>query len=440
MSGEFHPLTGRRDRHYHAGYGRDAPRPAVLAAPNPMTDTVADIYSPDAYVDGPPHKAFARLRRERPVCWQDVPGQAGYWAVLRHADVVHVARHPELFSASDGGVVIEDLDPASLEAMRDMLLAMDPPRHTAYRKPVSPEFKARVIGRMEDQIRAITVGILDPIRSRVTAGCGAEVEFVHEVCAHLPSAVVGRLLGLPREDWPAVHALAERNSGGQDPDIAQPSERGSSSVEMAIYAMGFAARRREMPPQEDLTDVLLGSRFDGRLMTDVDFGRFFVQLVTAGNDTTRTMLSSGLLALLQHPEQMEAVRRRPEAIPATVEEVLRWANPLHYFRRTAVADAEIGGQAIAAGDKVAMVYTSANRDEAVFDDPQSFDITRSPNPHLSFGIGAHFCLGVHLARLEGRVFFEELLSRFGPIELAGEPRRQRSNLNNALKSLPVRLA
>ena len=405
-----------------------------------MTDTATDIYSPDVYVDGPPHEAFSMLRREQPVCWQDVPGQAGYWAVLRHADVVHVARHPELFSASAGGVVIEDLEPASLESMRDMLLAMDPPRHTAYRKPVSPEFKARVIGRMEERIRAITAGILDPIHARVASPAGVEVEFVHEVGAHLPSAVVGELMGLPREDWATIHALAERNSGGQDPDIADPSERGSSSVEMAMYGMGFAARRRAMPLQEDLTDVLLGSPFDGRLMTDVDFGRFFVQLVTAGNDTTRTMLSSGLLALLQHPEQLAEVRLRPEAIPGMVEEVLRWANPLHYFRRTAVTGTEISGQPIAAGDKVAMVYTSANRDEAVFDDPHSFDITRSPNPHLSFGIGAHFCLGVHLARLEGRVFFEELLARFGRVELAGEPVRQRSNLNNALKSLPVRLA
>ena len=405
-----------------------------------MTDTTADIYSPDVYVDGPPHEAFLKLRRERPVCWQDVPGQAGYWAVLRHADVVHVARHPELFSASEGGVVIEDLEPASLESMRDMLLAMDPPRHTAYRKPVSPEFKARVVGRMEERIRAITAGILDPIHTRVASSAGVEVEFVHEVCAPLPSAVVGELMGLPREDWATIHALAERNSGGQDPDIAEVSERGSSSIEMAIYGMGFAARRRDMPRQGDLTDVLLSSPFDGRPMTDVDFGRFFVQLVTAGNDTTRTMLSSGLLALLQHPEQLAAVRRYPESVPGMIEEVLRWANPLHYFRRTAVTDTEISGQPIAAGDKVAMVYTSANRDEAVFDDPQSFDIGRSPNPHLSFGIGAHFCLGVHLARLEGRVFFEELLARFERVQLAGEPMRQRSNLNNALKALPVSLA
>ncbi len=392
------------------------------------------LHRGETYVHGAPHELFARLRREQPVVFQPMDDEPGYWAVLRHADVVHVAKHPEIFSASEGGVVIENLDPQSLEQMRDMLLAMDPPRHTAYRRPVSPEFRARVIARMEPRIRTITREILDR-----AAAIGPDVEFVHDVCAHLPSQVIGELMGLPREDWPAIHAMAERNSGGQDPDIAEAADRGSSSVDMAMYGIGFAATRRAMPVQGDLTDLLLGTEFDGELMTDIDFGRFFVQLVTAGNDTTRTMLSSGLLALLEHPGQLALLRRRPELTPLAVEEILRWANPLHYFRRTALVDTELGGEAIAAGDKVAMIYTSANRDEAVFDDPQAFDITRDPNPHLSFGIATHFCLGVHLARLEGRVFFEELLSRFAGIALTGEPRRQRSNLNNSLKTLPVRL-
>lgn len=393
------------------------------------------LHRPETYVDGAPHELFTRLRREEPVVWQEMDGEPGYWAVLRHADVVHVAKHPEIFSASEGGVVIEDLDPPSLEQMRDMLLAMDPPRHTAYRRPIAPEFKARVIGEMEDRIRTITREILDRAES-----IGSELEFVHDVCAHLPSQVVGELMGLPRDDWPAIHAMAERNSGGQDPDIAEAADRGDSSVDMAMYGIGFAAKRRAMPEQGDLTDLLLGGEFDGKQMTDIDFGRFFVQLVTAGNDTTRTMLSSGLLALLQHPDQMAMLRTDPALIPSAVEEILRWANPLHYFRRTAVVDTELGGKSIAAGDKVAMIYTSANRDEAVFDDPQAFDITRSPNHHLSFGIATHFCLGVHLARLEGRVFFEEVLGRWASIELNGEPRHQQSNLNNSLKSLPVRVA
>src|SRR5690606_17322557 len=231
-----------------------------------------------------------------------------------------------------------------------------------------------------------------------------------------------------------------------DPDLAPDSADGNyasggdGSAQMAMYAMQFAARRRNEEPREDLTTLILGSQFGGEPMTDVDFGSFFVQLVTAGNDTTKTMLSSGLLALLQHPDQLAELRADPSLMPGAVEEILRWANPLHYFRRTATADTVLHDVGIGAGDKVAMYYTSANRDEDVFAEPQTFDIHRSPNPHLSFGIAEHFCLGVHLARLEGKVFFEELLAAFGTIELTGDPVRLRSNLNNSYKKLPVRLA
>ncbi|MEO0494815.1 MAG: cytochrome P450 [Actinomycetota bacterium] len=393
------------------------------------------IADPDTYVDGPPHERFDALRASEPVTWVEMDGEPGYWAVLRHADVVHVAKHSEIFSATEGGVVVEDLEPASLEQMRDMLLAMDPPRHTAYRKPVAPEFKARVIAELEGRVREVVTGILDHADE-----VGPDVEFVHDVCAHLPSQILGEIMGLPAGDWPAIHAMAERNSGSQDPDVSDGRERGSASVDMAIYAMQFAAARREAGPQGDLTDVLLGEEFDGHLMTDVDFARFFVQLVTAGNDTTRTMLSSGMLALLDHPEQLAALRTDPAGVPKAIEEILRWANPLHYFRRTAVTDTDLGGQRVNAGDKVAMLYTAANRDPEVFDEPHAFDVTRDPNPHLSFGIATHFCLGVHLARLEGWVFFEEALRRWPSIELAGAPTRQRSNLNNSLKTLPVRLS
>ena len=175
-------------------------------------------------------------------------------------------------------------------------------------------------------------------------------------------------------------------------------------------------------------------------MSDIDFGSFFVQLIVAGNDTTKAMLASGLLTLLQHPDQLAEMRADRSLIPGAVEEIIRYDNPFHYFRRTALADTELSGTRIAAGDKVVMYYTSANRDEEVFHDPQLFDIHRSPNPHLSFGIAGHFCLGVHLARLEGRVFFEELLDAFPTIELIGEPVRIRSNLTNSLKRLPVRLS
>ncbi|MGZ6908512.1 MAG: hypothetical protein ACXVJ7_12665 [Acidimicrobiia bacterium] len=256
-----------------------------------------DLYDPDGYVAGPPHEVFTRLRSDQPVVWQDMPGQPGYWAVLRHADVVRVAREPQLFSAATGGVVLEDLPPESLAMMQDMLLAMDPPRHLTYRRNVSPEFTPRTMARLEPRIREICRTIMD----EVVPGPGpVTVDFVHDVCAKLPSQVVGELMGIPREDWPRIHHWSETNSGGQDPDIAAAYAADAAmgaTVEMAMYAIELAGRRRT-EPAEDLTTLMLGVEVDGQPMTDVQFGSFFVQLVTAGNDTTRTMLSSGLLALL----------------------------------------------------------------------------------------------------------------------------------------------
>ncbi len=391
-----------------------------------------DLYDPGTYIGAPPHAVLAELRRTQPVYFQEMSGEPGYWAVLKHADVVHVAREPKLFSASEGGVMLENLAPAQLDMMRNMLLAMDPPRHVDYRRPIAPRFKARVIAGMEDQIRAICREIMAAATEQ------GDVEFVHDVTSALPSRVIGQLMGLPPDDLPFIHRLAEMNTSSQDADYASDVSQGT--IDMAMYAIQFAAVRRQEAPREDLTTLLLETDFNGRYMTDIDFGSFFVQLVTAGNDTTKTMLSSGLRVLLDHPDQLADLRVDRSLVPGAVEEILRYENPLHYFRRTATADTELRDVEISAGDKVVMFYTSANRDEDVFDDGQRFDIRRSPNPHLSFGIAEHFCLGVHLARLEGRVFFEELLATFPTIELTGEPVRIRSNLNNALKALPVKLA
>jgi len=391
------------------------------------------LADPATFADGVPHEAIAELRRSTPVAWQEMDGAPGFWAVLTHADVVTVAREPLLFSASEGGVVLEGLDPDTLEMMRHMLLAMDPPQHVEHRRPLAETFKAKVIADMEPQIRTTCREIL------ADAAAAEEVEFVHDVTARLPTQVMGRLMGVPVDDWDLLHRLAERQTSGQDPEVTGGEPDHSASIEMAMYAIELAAARRAEPPREDLTTLILEADFGGQPMSDVDFGSFFVQLVTAGNDTTKTMLSSGLLALLQHPDQLSDLRADPSLVPSAVEEILRWANPLHYFRRTATAHTRLHGVEIAAGDKVAMHYTAANRDDEVFDDAQRFDIRRSPNPHLSFGIGEHFCLGVHLARLEGRVFFEELIARFADIELVGDPVRLRSNLNNSYKRLPVRL-
>lgn len=402
-----------------------------------MTTTAGrvDLADPDTFVSGVPHDAIADLRRTDPVHWQPMAGQSGFWAVLRHADVVQVARNPEIFSSAAAGVVVEDLGSDALARMRNMLLGMDPPRHHIHRAPLSPHFRPRMMAALEQHVRDICREIVADARER------REVEFVHDVAARLPTQVIGELFGIPRQDWAYLQKLAEITTSSQDPDLYGPDNaEGQAGAEMASYAMDFARSRRRSDRADDLTAEILAADFGGSPMSDVEFGGFFVQLVTAGNDTTKGMLSSGLLTLLRHPDQLARLRADPTLLPGAVEEIIRYDNPLHYFRRTALVDTELSGTRIAAGDKVAMYYTSANRDERVFADPQAFDICRKPNPHLSFGMGGHFCLGAHLARLEGRVFFGELLDAFGTVDLTGEPVRVRSNLNNSLKKLPIRLA
>ena len=389
--------------------------------------TELDLSDPDTYVTGPPHELFSELRRTTPVFRQET-ADGFYWAVLKHADVEQVARQPELFSSAAGGVVLEDLPSDRLEQMRGMLLAMDPPRHREVRRPLVARLTPKQIAQLEEDIRAICRDVF--------AAADGQVDFVDDVAAKLPTRVIGQVMGLPPEDWDRIHALAERITRGQDPAYADDAQSaGTASQEMGGYAYTFAVERAaSADPPDDLTTVLLSAH------DPIAFASLFVQLVTAGQDTTATLLSSGLLALLQHPDQLAVLRDDPTRIPRAVEELLRYANPLHYFRRTATRDTELRDVTISAGDKVAMYYTSANRDEDVFHDPQRLDVTRWPNRHLSFGVAEHFCVGAHLARLEAQLFFEELFTAYPAIELVGEPVRLRSNLNNALKSLPISLA
>jgi cytochrome P450 len=394
---------------------------------------LGDLHDPAWYLGDDVHQTFAELRRSDPVHWQDVPGESGYWAVLRHADVVHVSRHPELFSSWRGGVLLEDPDPVVLEETRRMLLVMDPPRHTAYRQPLAPHFGRRVIGRMEGQVRNRCRDVL------AAAADKGEVDFCHDVAGPLASETIAEIMGLPHEDTAMIRRWAEIALGGQDEEVVA-SYPGNAALDMVVYAIDWASRRRAMPRQEDVTSLLLESTFEqGEPMSDVEFGSFFFQLVTAGNDTTRTLISSGTEQLIRHPEYVEALRQDPGLVSSAVEEILRYCNPVHYMRRTATGDTELGGQQISTGDKVAVYYTSANRDEAVFTEPQVFDIRRTPNAHVSFGIGLHFCLGAQVARLQARVFFEELLSGFSTMELSDTPVKVRSNLTNGYRRLPVRL-
>jgi cytochrome P450 len=395
--------------------------------------TVVSLADPATYADGAPHELFARLRQSSPVAWQpdrSQPDRGGYWAVLSHAGVEEVARQPLLFSSAEGGVVLEDLDPPRLDQMRGMLLAMDPPRHREVRRPVVARLTPRLVQRLEASVRDICREVL------TTAVASGDVDVVTDLAAPLPTRVIGALMGLPRADWEHVHTLATQITRGQDPEFAtEPGAAGKASQEMGLYAYAFASERVDVDdPPDDLTTVLLASH------SPAEFASLFVQLVTAGQDTTQTLLGNGVLALLEHPDQHAALRADPGLVPSAVEEMLRWGNPLHYFRRTATADTTVEGVEIHAGDKVAMYYTSANRDEKVFDDPHAFDVRRSPNRHLSFGLGEHFCVGAHLARLEAHVFFTELLATTSRIERTGEHRWVRSNLNNSLRTLPARLS
>lgn len=384
-----------------------------------------DLSDPDNYVDGPPHDVFAELRRTDPVHWND--GAERCWAILKHADVEQVARAPLLFSSAEGGVVLEDLDAPRLEQMRGMLLAMDPPRHREVRRPIVARLTPKQVAKLDADIRSICRDIF--------AGADGDVDFLADVAAKLPTRVVGQVMGLPTDDWDRIHHLAERITRGQDPAYADDAESaGKASQDMGAYAYMFAVDRAALSEQpDDLTSVLLAAH------DPVAFASLFVQLVTAGQDTTATLLAGGLLALLDNPEQHAALRAEPSLLPSAVEEMLRYANPLHYFRRTATEDTDIRGVKIAAGDKVAMYYTSANRDEDVFRDPQRFDVRRNPNRHLSLGTAEHFCVGAHLARLEAHIFFDELLATYAAVTLTARPVRLRSNLNNALKSLPLHL-
>jgi cytochrome P450 len=393
-----------------------------------------DLYDPDGYVAATPYAAFAKLRRGDPLHWQATPDGDGYWMVLRHADVVAVSRDAETFSSARGFVVIEPLSEEQLGMMRMTLLGMDPPEHAKYRRLLLASFTPRMVAGLEPRIRELTRGILARAAER------RDVEFVEEVAGELPVQVIGELLGVPADDRPRLRAWAAQLTGSQDPELNPGGAAAApqASIEMAIYAMGLAAARRGQHGA-DLTTVAVNGVVDGHAMTDVEFGSFFVQLATAGNDTTRNLLSSGLRALLDHRDALAALRADPRLVPAAVEEMLRFEAPLHYFRRTALRDVELGGKKIREGQRLALMYTAANRDEAVFAEPDRFDVARDPNPHLAFGIGEHFCLGAALARLEGRVFFEELLAAFPSIEPNGAPRRLRSNLNNALKALPVSL-
>jgi cholest-4-en-3-one 26-monooxygenase len=402
--------------------------------PGIRAPTLADVelYDPDLYARGIPHEAFEVLRREAPVHFHREPNGRGFWAITKYDDVVTVSKDPGRFSSHRGGTNIQDYPPEELSTIQLLMLNMDPPQHNKFRRLVSQGFTPRVIARLEPRIREIARTILDGISP--SGNC----DFVRSVAAELPLQVIAELIGIPQEDHGKVFDWSNRLIGFDDPDFQTTLDDGKqAAMEMWIYANSLSEVRKGKAG-DDLVSILMNGEVDGARLSEMEFDSFFLLLAVAGNETTRNLISGGMLALMEHPEQRDRLVRDPSLVPSAVEEMLRWVTPVVHFRRTAMRDTEIRGVKIKENDKVVVYYASANRDEDVFPDPFQFDVGRSPNEHLAFGVGQHFCLGNNLARLEIRVMFEELLRRLPDIELAGPVRRLRSNFINGLKELPVR--
>ncbi len=397
------------------------------------TGTIVDLYSADTYAQSMPHEAFTALRKHDPVLWHTEPGGPGYWALTRYEDIVTISSDSSLFSSERGGTNIEDMPEDAMTLLRTILINMDPPRHTKYRRLVATGFTPKIVSQTEPHVREITKRIVDNIARK------GSCDFVTDIAAQLPLAVICEMLGVPEEDHAKVFDWSNRLIGFDDPEYNTSAEDGRiAATEMFVYAHGLAAERKARP-KADIISILMGTEIDGDLLSEADFDGFFILLAVAGNETTRNLISGAMLALIEHPEQRARLLADPALMTTAVEEFLRWVSPLIYFRRTLSRDVVVGGQQMREGDKVAMYYPSGNRDEAIFEAGEAFDITRSPNPHMAFGGGgSHFCLGASLARLEIRCMFEELLRRLPDIELDGPVQRLRSNFINGIKHMPVR--
>jgi cytochrome P450 len=398
---------------------------------------VPDLGNADAYADGFPYEVFAQLRRAQPVAWCPEPpntefaGGPGFWVVSRHADVVEVSKRPDVFSSHAGTAAIRDISPAELALLQQMMLNMDPPEHSQIRKIISHAFTPRTVQGMHDSIVAHAESVIAGL------GEGGDFDLVPSFSAEMPLLVLADILGVPSEDRHLLFDWTNRMVGFDDPAVVDKGSYVSAFIELFTYAANLTHDKRESPT-DDVWSMIVNAEVDGERLSNDDLDRFFQLLVIAGNETTRNLLNAFVLTMVEHPDQMRLLREKPELLPSAIEEVLRWRPPILQFRRTALSDYELGGVQIKAGDKVVICYASANRDEAVFENADVFDITRAPNPHLAFGIGQHFCLGNAVARLEARVLLGMLLDTFDNIEVTGEPVLLRSNFVNGITALPVR--
>ncbi|GGM59808.1 cytochrome P450 [Longimycelium tulufanense] len=428
------------------------------------------IVDPDTYVHGVPHAALAALRYRVPVVWCEEPAVdswpagPGFWAVLRHAEVRTVLRASRTFSSQLGATQIRDpATPAQLAYVRRMMLNLDPPEHTRLRGLLTAAFTPRAVARLEERIRHRAYELVRAVTER------GECDFATEVAADLPLLTLAEMFGVPESDRWLMYDWSNRVIGYQDPEYAVSAvfDGGAGATPMARRALALRPRpdaRGRMPnprtrsgmpdlyayahelgeykrrhPGADVMSVLMGQvDADGGRVSLEEFENLFWLFSVAGNETLRNGLPGGLLALLRHPEAFARLRTEQALLSTAVEEMLRWWTPVMHFRRTASRDVELGGATIRAGQKVVVWFSSANRDERVFDEPDRFDPARRPNDHLTFGYGPHFCLGAHLARVQMRALFAAVSDLWSKVELAGEVVRLRSNFQNGIKHLPIR--
>jgi cholest-4-en-3-one 26-monooxygenase len=391
-----------------------------------------ELHDPEVFVRGVPHDALRLLRKEAPIHFHEEPEGPGFWVVTKYEDIVTVGKDPGRFSSHRGGTNIQDYPPENLSTIQLLMLNMDPPQHNKFRRLVSQGFTPRMVSRIEPRIREATSKIIDGIAAR------GECDFVRNVAAELPLQVIAELMGVPQDDRGKLFDWSNRLIGFDDPEFQTSMEDGrQAAMEMWMYANELAEASKGQKG-DDLVHTLMAAEVDGIGLTEMEFDAFFLLLAVAGNETTRNLISGGMLALIENPEQRARLVADPSLVPSAVEEMLRWVTPVMYFRRTATRDTELRGVPIKENEKVCVYYTSANRDEDVFPDSFEFDVGRTPNEHLAFGVGQHFCLGNSLARIEIRAIFEEIVRRLPDIELAGPVRRLRSNFINGYKSIPVR--
>lgn len=423
----------------------------MAASETAIPDTLAQtLVDPSAYADGRIFDTYAWLRANNPLGVARPEGYDPFWVVTRHADILEISRQNALFHSGDRSTTIvsagadariREMTGGSPHLVRS-LVQMDAPDHPKYRVLTQAWFLPQNIRKLEDRIRGIARASVDRMLAT-----GGQCDFVSEVALHYPLHVIMEILGVPEEDEPRMLMLTQELFGAADPDLgreqnpdADPLNMGALQGVLADFYQYFTkiSVDRRANPREDLATLIATSEIDGRPISEFEAMSYYVIVATAGHDTTSSTAAGALQALCEHPDQFAAVKADPALIPGLIDEAIRWATPVKTFMRSATEDAEVGGRAIAKGDWLMLCYASGNRDEAVFEDATSFRADRSPNRQLAFGYGAHLCLGQHLAKMEMRILYEELLPRLESVELAGTPRMSQAVFVNGLKSLPIR--